>query len=32
MREALDAVGEVVGSGDIEEILGEIFSKFCIGK
>jgi tRNA modification GTPase len=32
LREALDAAGEVVGSADIEEILGEIFSKFCIGK
>ncbi len=31
-REALDAVGEVVGKTDIEEILGEIFSRFCIGK
>jgi tRNA modification GTPase len=32
LREALDAAGEVVGSTNIEEILGEIFSKFCIGK
>jgi tRNA modification GTPase len=32
LREALDAAGEVVGSADIEEILGEIFSTFCIGK
>ena len=32
LREALDAAGEVVGSTDIEEILGEIFGKFCIGK
>jgi len=32
LREALDAVGEVVGAADIEEILGEIFSTFCIGK
>jgi tRNA modification GTPase len=32
MREALDAVGEVVGAADIEEILGNIFSTFCIGK
>ena len=27
-----DAVGEVVGAADAEEILGEIFSAFCIGK
>lgn len=32
LRSALDAVGEVVGRTDIEEILGEIFSTFCIGK
>lgn len=32
LREALDAVGEVVGTVDTEEILGEIFSTFCIGK
>ena len=32
LREALDAVGEVVGAIDTEEILGEIFSTFCIGK
>jgi tRNA modification GTPase len=32
LREALDAVGEVVGAADAEEILGQIFSTFCIGK
>jgi tRNA modification GTPase len=32
LREALDAIGEVVGAADIEEILGNIFSTFCIGK
>jgi tRNA modification GTPase len=32
LREALDAVGEVVGATDSEEILGEIFATFCIGK
>ncbi|MFZ0711314.1 MAG: tRNA uridine-5-carboxymethylaminomethyl(34) synthesis GTPase MnmE [Terrimicrobiaceae bacterium] len=32
LRDALDAVGEVVGAADIEEILGNIFSTFCIGK
>ena len=30
LREALEAAGEVVGAADIEEILGEIFSTFCI--
>ena len=32
LRSALEAVGEVVGKTDVEEILGEIFSTFCIGK
>jgi tRNA modification GTPase len=32
LREALDAVGEVIGGADTEEILGEIFGTFCIGK
>ena len=32
LREALDAVGEVVGTTGIEDILGQIFSTFCIGK
>jgi len=32
LRAALDAVGEIVGKTDIEEILGEIFGRFCIGK
>ena len=32
LRAALDAVGDVVGRTDIEEILGDIFSQFCIGK
>jgi tRNA modification GTPase len=32
LRGALDAVGEVVGKVDTEEILGKIFSTFCIGK
>jgi tRNA modification GTPase len=32
LREALDAVGEVIGAADAEEILEEIFSTFCIGK
>ena len=32
LHAALHAVGEVIGRTDIEEILGEIFSRFCIGK
>ena len=32
LRGALDAVGEVVGKADSEEVLGKIFATFCIGK
>jgi len=32
LRVGLDALGEVIGKTDVEEILGEIFSTFCIGK
>jgi tRNA modification GTPase len=32
LHSALDAIGEVIGRVDTEEILGEIFSTFCIGK
>ncbi|MEP6668347.1 MAG: tRNA uridine-5-carboxymethylaminomethyl(34) synthesis GTPase MnmE [Chthoniobacter sp.] len=32
LRGALEAVGEVVGKADSEEVLGKIFSTFCIGK
>jgi tRNA modification GTPase len=32
VREALDAIGDVVGPADTEELLGKIFSTFCIGK
>lgn len=32
LRDALSSIGDVVGKTDIEEILGEIFSTFCIGK
>lgn len=32
LRSALQAVGEVVGQADAEELLGVIFGRFCIGK
>lgn len=32
LRGALEALGEIVGKVDTEEILGAIFSRFCIGK
>lgn len=32
LRAALDAVGDIVGRADHDEILGRIFSTFCIGK
>lgn len=32
LRDALDALGDVTGKLDTEELLGVIFSKFCIGK
>ena len=32
LRAALESVGEIVGAVDTEEILGKIFSTFCIGK
>ena len=32
LRSALEALGEIVGRTDVEDILGEIFSSFCIGK
>ena len=32
LRAALAAAGEVVGRADTEDLLGRIFSTFCIGK
>lgn len=32
LRQALSAIGEIAGIVDTEEILGEIFGNFCLGK
>ncbi len=32
LRVASDALGKLVGTVDVEDILGVIFSKFCVGK
>lgn len=32
LREALDALGEIPGKIDTEDLLGVIFSRFCVGK
>jgi tRNA modification GTPase len=32
LREALEALGEIPGRVDTEDLLGVIFSRFCIGK
>jgi tRNA modification GTPase len=32
LRAALDSIGDIVGRVDVEDILGRIFSTFCIGK
>lgn len=32
LREALEAIGEIAGEVETEELLGEIFGRFCIGK
>ena len=32
LREALEAIGEVTGRTDVEDLLGVIFARFCIGK
>jgi len=32
LRAALNAAGEVIGKLDAEDVLGRIFSSFCIGK
>jgi len=32
LREAADALGRLTGRLDVEDVLGQIFSEFCIGK
>jgi tRNA modification GTPase len=32
LRDALDAIGEILGITTTEDILNTIFSNFCIGK
>jgi len=32
LRAAQNALGEITGAGTAEELLGRIFSAFCIGK
>lgn len=32
LREALVAIGEITGGSDADDVLGEIFRNFCIGK
>jgi tRNA modification GTPase len=32
LREAADALGRLTGRLDVEDVLGEIFSEFCVGK
>jgi tRNA modification GTPase len=32
LKDALHALGEVIGAVDVEQILDSVFSQFCIGK
>jgi tRNA modification GTPase len=32
LKDALRALGEVIGAVDVEQILDSVFSQFCIGK
>ena len=32
LRRAAQALGRLTGAVDVEDVLGEIFGRFCIGK
>jgi tRNA modification GTPase len=32
LKTALNALGEIIGETTTEDLLGQIFSKFCVGK
>ena len=32
LRQATHALGRITGRVDVEDVLGEIFARFCIGK
>lgn len=32
LREAVSALDELIGAVDVEEVLGRVFSRFCVGK
>jgi tRNA modification GTPase len=32
LRQAVQAIGRITGRVDVEDVLGEIFGRFCIGK
>jgi tRNA modification GTPase len=32
LRQAANALGRITGRVDVEDVLGEIFGRFCIGK
>jgi tRNA modification GTPase len=32
LKGALQAVGEIIGATDVEQVLDSVFDQFCIGK
>jgi tRNA modification GTPase len=32
LRRAGDALGRITGRVDVEDVLGEVFKRFCVGK